>query len=1010
MIDPDGIKKKLSDLRKRAEESLPKRFPVPKDGSALSREEAERLVHELRVHQIELEMQNEELREAHNLLSESRDRLSDLYDYAPVGYFTLGKDGLILEVNLTGAALLAADRSSLIGKLFQRFLVKEYADAFHLHRQAVFMAVTKQRCEVELQKSDGTSFFAQLESLAIEDRDGKVTRCRTIVSDITERKRAEALRESEARLDFALQSAQMGVWYWDIVEGRRHFDDQGCHLLGIDQATFTGSEEDFFGVVHPDDLEELKAALARTIEQDVPYKPEYRVVWPDGSAHHITARGRVVRDDKGRPLRMNGILWDVTERERAEEMLRESETQKTTILNGITTNIVLVDRDLRILWVNKAAVESVNKLPGDMMGHTCHAFWADPAKPCENCPTIRALETRKSEHAIMRTPDGRVWDERGEPVFDAEGNVIGVVQFAQDITARVQQERQIRLLNRLYSVLSQVNQAVVQATTPDAFLIETCRVIIEEGGFVLSWIGQVEAETNAVVPVATWGKAGDYVRGITVYADHRPEGQGPTGTCIRERRPSVLNDFLHSPLTQPWSEWARPFGIRAAAGFPIESGGRAWGALTIYSDEIDFFGIEDVKLLERVASSIGFALDNFERERQRRLAEQESERLEAQFRQAQKMEAIGTLAGGIAHDFNNILGIISGFAEISLSETSRTTPLGQNLEQILKAAFRARHLVQQILSFGRKSQTERIPLNASPIIIEALSMLRASLPTTIEICTDIEATCEVQADPTQIYQVLINLCTNAAHAMKEDGGILRISLGKVDYDASTPHPDLSAGPYIKLSVSDTGKGMTPEVVSRIFDPFFTTKGPDEGTGLGLSVVYGIARSHQGAITVDSESGRGSTFNVFLPRIEIKDAFGPEIMMQPPTGKEQILFVDDEEVLAYLGHLMLENLGYKVESWTSSVEALKAFEAQPVKYDLVITDMTMPHMTGINLAKEVVRLRPQIPVILCSGFSDLITPEKAREMGITAMLIKPVKLAELAKTVRQILDDKKATEV
>ena len=216
---------------------------------------------------------------------------------------------------------------------------------------------------------------------------------------------------------------------------------------------------------------------------------------------------------------------------------------------------------------------------------------------------------------------------------------------------------------------------------------------------------------------------------------------------------------------------------------------------------------------------------------------------------------------------------------------------------------------------------------------------------------------------------------------------------------------------MRLSVSDTGKGMTPEVVSRIFDPFFTTKGPDEGTGLGLSVVYGIAKSHQGAITVDSEPAKGSTFNVFLPRIEIKDAFEPEIVMQqPPTGREQILFVDDEKVLAYLGHLMLEKLGYKVESWTSSVQALKAFEAQPEKFDLVITDMTMPHLTGIDLAKEVVRLRPQIPVILCSGFSDLITPENAGEMGITTMLIKPVILAELAKTVRQILDEKKATEV
>ena len=255
----------------------------------------------------------------------------------------------------------------------------------------------------------------------------------------------------------------------------------------------------------------------------------------------------------------------------------------------------------------------------------------------------------------------------------------------------------------------------------------------------------------------------------------------------------------------------------------------------------------------------------------------------------------------IAHDFNNILGIILGFTDISLSETSRTTPLGQNLEQVRKASLRAKHLVQQILTFSRKAEIERIPLNASSIIQETLRMLRASLPTTIEICTDIESSCEVLADPTQIHQVVINLCANAAHAMKEDGGVLRISLDGVDFDASVPHKDLSAGPYIKLSVSDTGKGITPEVAGRIFDPFFTTKGPDEGTGLGLSVVYGIVRSHQGAITVDSEPGKGSTFNVFLPRIEIRDAFEPEIVMRRLPGRNKFFSLMTKECWPILGN-------------------------------------------------------------------------------------------------------------
>jgi GAF domain-containing protein len=312
------------------------------------------------------------------------------------------------------------------------------------------------------------------------------------------------------------------------------------------------------------------------------------------------------------------------------------------------------------------------------------------------------------------------------------------VEIAQDITERVQQEREIRLLNRLYSVISRVSEAVVQATNAEAFLIETCRVLVEEGGFVLSWIGQVEAETNAVVPVATWGEISDYVRGITVYADDRPEGRGPTGTCIRERRPSVYNDFLQSSFTQAWRERAQPFDIRASAAFPIESGGRTWGALTIYSKEAGFFGVDEVKLLEEVAESIGFALDNFEREWQRRLAQQESERLEVQLQQAQKMEAIGTLAGGIAHDFNNILAIIMGHAEIAELKLAKDSPVKRYIDEVLKAAYRAKDLVKQILTFSRKGEQERKPMQVIPVIEDTLKLLRASLPRTIEIRPEID--------------------------------------------------------------------------------------------------------------------------------------------------------------------------------------------------------------------------------------------------------------------------------
>jgi PAS domain S-box-containing protein len=948
-----------------------------------------------------------------SLLTESEERYRRLFETASDGIVLLEKrEGKVTHANPATEKMLGYAKEECVGNSLQDMGISLDMGDFQTTMQNLNRSGIIYYSDVPVKTKSGQHIDTDI---YLVDR-ARLVQCN--IRDITGRKQVEeTLRESEERLRLTLEATSDGIWDWNIPTGNAIFSERWYTMLGYRPYEFPQSYDSWRSLAHPDDLEQTEREIKKHITNGEGYSIELRMKNKSGEWQWIQTRGRVVEwSADGHAVRMVGTHSDITERKQAEQALIWAEGKYRSIFENAREGIYQSTPEGRYLTANPEMARIYGYAsPEEMVSSITsidEEIFVTPEKRAELKQLIATKGAVRDFEVEQRRKDGSTfWASLNvHAVYADDGTCRYWEGRCIDITERMQHEREIRLLNRIYSVLSQVSQAVVDAATPEAFLLETCRVIVEEGGFLLSWIGQVETETNAAVPVATWGEVGDYVRGITVYADDRPEGRGPTGTCIRERRPSVHNDFLQSTLTRPWKDRAELFGIRGAAGFPIESGGRPWGALTIYSHEVGFFGIENVKLLERVAVNIGFALDNFERERLRRQTQQEREKLEVQLLQSQKLEAIGTLAGGIAHDFNNILGIIFGFTELSLLGTSRTTPLGQNLEQILKAAYRAKHLVRQILSFGRKTQTERIPLNASPIIKEALKMLRASLPTTIEICTDIKASCEVKADPTQIHQVLLNLCTNAAHAMKEDGGILRISLGKVDFDSSTPHPDLSAGPYIRLSVSDTGKGMTPEVVGRIFDPFFTTKGPAEGTGLGLSVVYGIVRSHQGAITVDSEPGKGSTFNVFLPRIEIRDAFEPEIAVKPPTGEELILFVDDERALADLGQHMLEALGYKLESFTSSVEALKAFEAQPNRFDLVITDMTMPHMTGVKLAKEVMRLRPQTPVILCSGFSDLITPEKAREMGIATMLMKPLSLAELAKTVRQILDDKKAKEV
>ena len=387
----------------------------------------------------------------------------------------------------------------------------------------------------------------------------------------------------------------------------------------------------------------------------------------------------------------------------------------------------------------------------------------------------------------------------------------------------------------------------------------------------------------------------------------------------------------------------------------------------------------------------------------------EAKGLETRLQQAQKMEAIGTLAGGIAHDFNNILSSILGYTELASLEVPEGTKVKQDLMEVLKAGHRAKGLVKQILSFSRQAEEERMPVQIGPIVKEALKLLRASLPSTIEIRQNIKSdTGVVEADPTQVHQVLMNLCTNAGHAMHEEGGILQISLTSVDMDAYavTKYPDMNPGPYLRLTVSDTGQSMTPEVMKRIFDPYFTTKEKEVGTGLGLSVVHGIVKSYGGTITVYSEPGKGTSFHVYLPMIEREVTAEPEIAEALPTGHERILFIDDEPGLVDIGKQMLEHLGHEVATRTSSIEALELFKSNPYRFDLVITDMTIPHMTGDQLAKELIRIRPDIPIILCTGFSERISEEKARRMGIREFVMKPLIMRDLANTVRKVLDQEK----
>lgn len=394
---------------------------------------------------------------------------------------------------------------------------------------------------------------------------------------------------------------------------------------------------------------------------------------------------------------------------------------------------------------------------------------------------------------------------------------------------------------------------------------------------------------------------------------------------------------------------------------------------------------------------------------ERKLAEEEKRNLQNQLMQSQKMESIGTLAGGIAHDFNNILTGIMGYAEMARIGSPADSMVANDLDNVIKAGNRARELVKQILAFSRQSETELVTLQPGRLVAETLKLLRPSLPATIDILPDIDIDAGlILANPTQIHQAVLNLYTNAFHAMEEKGGTLSIAVKKKYFSCKelVNIPSIQPGNFVQITIRDTGQGISPAIREKIFEPYFTTKEVGKGTGMGLAIVHGIIKSCGGFIDCHSQINEGTTFSINVPIVEAQPPPEDKALEQISTGTEHILFIDDEDMLVELGKVMLERLGYRVTVRTSSMEALNTFKNQPDLYDLVITDQTMPGMTGIDVARKMLQIRPMVPIILCTGYSSLISEEKAKSLGIQGFALKPLSMNTVAAIIRKVLDGEK----
>lgn len=578
-------------------------------------------------------------------------------------------------------------------------------------------------------------------------------------------------------------------------------------------------------------------------------------------------------------------------------------------------------------------------------------------------------------------------------LFSYIGNQIGVALDNARLLTQVEKR------TKALTALNEVSQTVNQTLNLEQVLNDTLDKVMEQLNLHSALIRLLDNQTQELVLAAQKGLSQEDLEKIVI---RRKLEESTLRLDLDQNTVLIIEDILTDPRYANREGFAKKIGCRSLVSIPLVTKDKLLGNMSFRTREPRVYATEEVQLFTSIGHQIGMAIENARLYQDKEVTIKKLNETQERLQQSQKMEAIGTLTGGIAHDFNNILGIILGNAELAMIDVPEFNPARRNLEEIRTASFRAKDVVQQLLAFSRKTDLERKPVRLEPIIKESLKLLRASIPTSIKIVQNfLYDSNPVLADATQINQVMINICTNSAHAMP-DGGILAVSIMNKEIDEDASYPDLTPGRYVELTVSDSGHGIDADIQDRIFDPYFTTKEVGKGTGMGLSVVHGIITKHGGAISVSSEPGKGTTFQILFPAIETEEAVEVKIDEALPRGNETILLVDDEEQIVNMERQMLENLGYHVTYRIGSTDALAVFQSEPDKFDLIITDMTMPNMSGIQLSHKIQEIKSDIPIIICTGFSEQISEEKAKALGISGYIMKPVSLGEFAKKIREVL--------
>ncbi|MFZ5495110.1 MAG: PAS domain-containing protein [Verrucomicrobiota bacterium] len=790
--------------------------------------------------------------------------------------------------------------------------------------------------------------------------EGRLVRVVGLVRDQTQDKEREVELDSlSERLQFVVSAAGYGVWEYDFKADRLYWDDHLLKLHGLQRADVSGGIDSWRQRVHPEDWPEVQHHLNEVIAgRRDQFEPEYRIILPGGAARYMQMRSYLIRQPDGTPGRLVGLNRDVTAARELREQLRISEERWRLIVTS--NNDAVWDWDLlrHRVFRDQRYAEMLGLEPAQIT--SVPEDWSSRVHP-EDLPVANAalqqhIEGRSPFYQVelrMRHSDGHwIWMlDRGKVVArDHHGKPVRMVGTQTDITTRKTLEEKLRHSEQLSLQLNRLAQ-----------------------------IGAWEEDT--ISGRITWAPE--------VYRIHEVDlGFTPTSESVQRFYPNESRVVLAEAFKRARSD-GTPFDLELP--FTTARGHQLW---------IRILGQAEWRQ-GRVTRLFG----GFQDITARRDAEEMRRQLESQLFQAQKMETLGTLAGGIAHDFNNLLTGILGYQDLAFDSLAPDHESRPYLEASREASLRARELVDQILTFSRQSGSKKVPVDLKAIVEDARRFLRATVPATIRIEVSAAEDCDpVLADASQIHQVLLNLGSNAAHAMHSTGGVMRITLTPAVIAETSAFNQLAPGGYVRCDFSDSGHGMDETTAKRIFDPFFTTKEVGQGTGLGLSMVHGIIQAHQGAITVESTPGHGTTFTFYLPVAEVQETPVSSAGGDTPRGQgELVAIVDDEDLVRSFAQISLERAGYRVIAFDRAATCLEEMRGRVGEIAVLLTDQTMPGMNGMELVTEIRSIAPTLPVIIMSGYYSRIAPEMLQQMGYVSLISKPFTNEELAHAVHRSVE-------